>query len=239
MNWTLPSLIKLAIKEQVRNFQDYRPISRSKIERFKPHMKNREILLLEELLRNLQSGKCLEWGSGYSTLYFPKFLSPDSEWLAIEHYPEWAEKVNGLNKNPRVKTVLVPPDKFPWTDDNEDGSYSDFKHYVDYPKDEAPFDFILVDGRLRIACLERALEWISHKGVVVLHDSNREYYHSALVHFPNQVFFHYEGRPDKGLWFGCKGISIDEYIHVSKHKTLWNVHNSRRRKIIKKSSRQD
>ena len=152
-------------------------------------MKNREILIIEELLKNLQPKQCLEWGSGYSTIYFTKFLPTDSNWLAIEHASEWAKRINSLNKNSRIKIKFVPPNRFPWTDDNNDGSYSDLMDYIEYPKDAAPFDFILIDGRSRIACLERAIEWISDKGVVVLHDSNREFYHPALVNFPNQVFF--------------------------------------------------
>jgi hypothetical protein len=237
MNCNITSLIKLAINEQVRNFQYSKKGSKMRTRKFKPLMRNREILLLEDLLKNLKPANCLEWGSGYSTLYFSTFLSSESTWLAIEHFPEWEKKVNALNNNPQVKTVLVPPNNFPWTDENEDGSYSDLKNYVDYPKNAAPFDFILVDGRARIACLEKAFEWISDKGVVVLHDSNRAYYHSALVDFPSQVFFHYEGRPDKGLWLGSKGIAIDKYINTATHKTLWDIHNRHRRNKINKNSK--
>ncbi len=234
MNYTLPSLFTLIIKEQLRNFQDYRFGLKSQLKRIKPHMKNREILILEELLQNLQPKHCLEWGSGYSTLYFPKFLPPESNWLAIEHYSEWAEKINGINTNPNVKTILVPPNNNPWTDKYMDGSYSDLKDYVDYPQNKAPFDFILVDGRSRIACLNRTIEWVSDNGIVVLHDSNREYYHSPLVNFSNQIFFHYEGRADKGLWLGSKGIKINSYLNIAKHKKLWSAHNSLRRRRMRK-----
>ena len=75
MYWLSLSIIPLIIKEQLRNFQDYQAVLKRKHNSFKPHMKNREILILEELLRNLKSKNCLEWGSGYSTIYFPKFLS--------------------------------------------------------------------------------------------------------------------------------------------------------------------
>ena len=132
--------------------------------------------------------------------------------------------------NSRIKIKFVPPNRFPWTDDNNDGSYSDLMDYIEYPKDAAPFDFILIDGRSRIACLERAIEWISDKGVVVLHDSNREFYHSALVNFPNQVFFQIEGQRDRGLWLGSKVLSIDVYLNVEKHKKLKEFHNNLRRK---------
>ena len=93
MYWLSLSLIPLIIKEQLRNFQDYQAVLKRKHNSFKPHMKNREILILEELLRNLKPKNCLEWGSGYSTIYFPKFLIKDSKWLSIEHSAEWADRV--------------------------------------------------------------------------------------------------------------------------------------------------
>ena len=230
MNWTLPTLIALITKEQIRNFQDFRSGLKTKHKNYRPHMKNREILIIEELLKNLQPNQCLEWGSGYSTIYFTKFLPKDSNWLAIEHASEWAKRINSLNKNSRIKIKFVPPNRFPWTDDNNDGSYSDLMDYIEYPKDAAPFDFILIDGRSRIACLDRAIEWISDKGVVVLHDSNREFYHPALVNFPNQIFFQIEGQRDKGLWLGSKVLSIDVYLNVAIHKKLKEFHNNLRRK---------
>jgi len=41
----------------------------------KPWMKYREIEIIEEILKNLQPQRVLEWGAGYSTLYFPKILT--------------------------------------------------------------------------------------------------------------------------------------------------------------------
>ncbi len=88
----------------------------------------------------------MEWGSGYSTLYYPKFALPQTEWLAIEHDAEWAERIRDQNDNPRVKIVSIPPQQFPWTDANDDGAYDDLKDYVDYAEAFKPYDFILVDG---------------------------------------------------------------------------------------------
>ena len=108
-------------------------------------------------------------------------------------------------------------------------NHDDLKNYVDYPKASAPFDIILVDGRSRLECLKKAKNWISERGVVVLHDSNRKFYHSNLDEFPNQVLFHYPGRNDKGLWLGSKGTSIEAYLNIAAHKALWKLHDSLRR----------
>ena len=232
MHWLSLTLISLIFKEQFRDLQDNQVVSKRKKNNFKPHMKTREILIIEELLRNLKPKSCLEWGSGYSTLYFPKFLIKDSNWLSIEHSSEWADKVKKYNKNQKVKVVLVHPNVYPWTDSNNDGSYSDLKNYVDFPKSSAPFDFILIDGRSRPECIKKAKDWISGRGIVALHDSNRKFYHENLAEFPNQVFFHYPGRDDKGLglWLGSKGKSINAYLNIIAHKKLWKLHNSLRRK---------
>jgi len=222
-------LITLLITEQYRKVRDNIRGKRSQSKSCVPYMKHREILLLEELLDNLQPKRCLEWGSGHSTLYFPQFLGPDARWLAIEHNDEWAEKINNLNKDSRVKTVGVPPKVFPWTDEHDDGVYADLAAYVDYPAESAPYDFILVDGRARIECLKRAYDWISADGVVVLHDAMRPYYHQPLEAFPHQAFFNILGSEVRGLWFGSKGMPIEKYLHVARHRRLWEMHNHFRR----------
>ena len=58
----------------------------------KPWMKYREIEIIEEIIKNLKPKKCLEWGAGYSTLYFPRLLDSDAKWISIEHEKEWFEK---------------------------------------------------------------------------------------------------------------------------------------------------
>ena len=67
-------LFSLIIKEQIKNFEDSQLGIKIKNIRYKPYMKNREIMILEEVIRNLNPKNCLEWGSGYSTIYFPKLL---------------------------------------------------------------------------------------------------------------------------------------------------------------------
>jgi hypothetical protein len=52
-----------------------------------PYMRGREIAIVLDLLRHVRPQMCLEWGSGYSTAYFPRFLSNHARWVAIEHVP--------------------------------------------------------------------------------------------------------------------------------------------------------
>jgi hypothetical protein len=59
----------------------------------KPWMKEREVDIIEEILSKLQPRNSLEWGAGYSTTYFTKFLQKDAKWTSIEHNKDWAHKI--------------------------------------------------------------------------------------------------------------------------------------------------
>lgn len=220
------SLINLFLSEQYRMIRDQLAQERVTHKRNVPRMKQREILLLEELLTNLSPKNCLEWGSGYSTLYYPHFIDRAGQWLAIEHHSEWAKLVIDLNPDERVRVAAIAPQHYPWTDQHNDGAYNDLPEYVDYPAQSAPYDFILVDGRARSECLAKAYEWISDRGIVVLHDAMRPYYHPALEVFPQQIFFTLKGRSDhRGLWLGSKGKPLGEYLNLARHQKLWAWHN--------------
>jgi len=222
------SLLGLILSEQYRTWRIRHSRTNYRHQHLLPMMRVREMLILEELLGNLQPSECLEWGSGYSTLYYPKFATPGAHWTAIEHNAEWAERISNLNINPRVKLVSIPAQQFPWTDANDDGAYDDLQDYVDYAGASNPYDFILVDGRARIECLNRAYEWITENGVVVLHDAMREYYHPPLKIFQHQRMFEIVGQASQGLWVGSKGEPIERYLNVSRHKWLWSMHNRQR-----------
>ena len=195
----------------------------------KPFMKNQEIFLLKALLLNIKPKNCLEWGSGYSTVYFSDFIPRGSKWLAIEHSLKWSKKVKKMIDNSKVEIKFIPPNNSSWSNENDDGLYKNFVDYVEYPKVKAPFDFILIDGRSRSACIKKALNFVSDQGVVVLHDANREFYHKNLNIFPNQIFFLIPGKEDKGLWIGTKKIKIESILNIENHKKIARLHNFFRR----------
>jgi hypothetical protein len=60
----------------------------------KPWMEEREVDIIEEILSKLQPRNSLEWGAGYSTIYFTKFLQKDAKWTSIEHNKDWAHKIS-------------------------------------------------------------------------------------------------------------------------------------------------
>ena len=177
----------------------------------KPWMKYREIEIIEEILKNLQPQKVLEWGAGYSTLYFPKILTENAMWISVEHDKEWAAKIKNANRNRRVEIFQVQPNHFPWTDEFGDGAYSDLTNYVEFPSKFGKFDFILIDGRARKNCVVKAHELAKDEGVVVLHDATREYYHEPFKLYKYQVLFADYRQDGSGLWVGSKGINIRSF----------------------------
>ena len=136
--------------------------------------------------------------------------------------------VNTANQNVHVQVIGIVPNSTPWTDGNEDGAYADLVDYVDYPREGAPYDFILVDGRARTECLKRAFYWISDDGVVVLHDAVRKYYHEGLDRFTYQTIFDQVRGQAQGLWLGSKGNNLEKYLHVARHQRYWNLRSRRR-----------
>lgn len=207
-------------------YKEYRDVFRErmlgKINAKKPWMKYREIEIIEQILRNLKPKKCLEWGSGYSTLYFPSLLDNNAKWASIEHEEKWFEKIKARNENRNVEMYLIRPDNYPWTDEYGDGDYSDLRNYVEFPTKFGNFDFILVDGRARIHCLRKAYELLSNEGVVILHDAGRSYYHQPFGLFKHFLLFT-DYRKEGGIWVGSKTLDFEHLIDVKKHLNRWKI----------------
>ena len=209
-------------------YNEYRYKIKSKISNkaiIKPWMKYREIEIIEEILKRLRPKKCLEWGSGNSTIYFPNFVSKNSNWISIEHEKDWAAKIKSKNQNLNVEIFHITPNHFPWTDDHEEGTYSDLMDYVEFPSKFGNFDFILIDGGARKGCLIKAYKLLKNEGIVVLHDANSDYYNEPFVLYKHYVLFRDYRNSAGGLWIGSKGININEILDVNKYKKLWRIYN--------------
>lgn len=188
-----------------------------------PWMYQKEIDLLTEALLNLKPKRCLEWGSGFSTVYFPDILGDEASWLALEHNKEWYAIISESIADKRVSIQLVEPDVEPYTDAHRDGSYDDFKSYINYP--EGQFDFIFIDGRARKDCVKRAFDLISDNGLVVLHDANRTHYHEHFDLYTHQILFDDFHNKYGGVWLASKNTPIESIIHLDDHKSVWEKHN--------------
>jgi len=184
-----------------------------------------EIDIIIEILKKKKPKACLEWGAGYSTLFFPQYITKDSNWISIEHNKEWFKKIKRLTSDDnRVEIFWVPPNCSQWTDPYEDGSFSDLKDYVEYPeKLDRKFDFILIDGRARVYCLMSALKLLEPDGVVVLHDANREYYYNGFKNYRFKQFFLDKRRDSGGVFIGSKTLDLNCILKIEKHKLEWKM----------------
>ncbi len=116
---------------------------------------NQSIMILDLLIR-FKPRKCFEWGSGWSTVFFPRFI-PKATWISMEHLPMYVDLISPhLPLN--VKLLLRPM----------------FGTYVSEADNEVkgqPFDFVFVDGERRDDCLEMALTILRKGGIAVQHDA--------------------------------------------------------------------
>lgn len=132
----------------------------------------------------------IEWGSGGSTLNFAPFARRVAH--SIEHDPDWCEKVKSKLSKSRhyarivYHCVLVSKGYRNWgrSSSFEEGTYFQFDKYVDRidALGEPLFDFVLIDGRARVATAIKSLAYISPDSRVVLHDATRIF--KSSVHHP-------------------------------------------------------
>lgn len=189
------------------------------LKKIRPMMKLREADVINSVLRHLQPAACLEWGSGYSTLYFPEQLPETTTWTALEHHEDWASTVNSLLNRENTSVHLIKPENEDWFSRNDDGNYEDFKNYVNFPEGE--YDFILVDGRARTACLERASRLLASRGIVILHDANRKRYHEAFSNFTHSLLLEDYRDTIGGICLLSNGRDFDTVLDTQKHQKAW------------------
>jgi hypothetical protein len=104
-----------------------------------------------------------EFGSGNSTFFYAKYAGIV---VSVEHDKEWYDKI-----------VKEKPE-------NSEMIFCELVRGGDYCKMpvklEETFDVIIVDGRDRVNCCKQAVDALSSNGVVVLDDSEREFYREAI-----------------------------------------------------------
>lgn len=170
------------------------------MQQFKAMMSDKEVEIIESLLK--PEFDCLEFGSGYSTVYFPQFVS---SWTSIEHDDDWFFKVINMIEFDSMKTKIIK------------ASESDYLTSV--LRLGKKYDFILVDGIRRKECLDLAFKLIKPNGIILLHDAIRFEYKDWVDKYPNKTLIEGE-MPDenhKGYYL-IRGIKA--YINENKG-LLW------------------
>lgn len=132
----------------------------------KPAMGERHLqTILDRLPPN---GRMLEYGSGFSTLWFRSQMRNGQSILSVEHNRRWYERIGG----DVILCELSIPIGVPESEQLPSG---DWQSYVRCNGSEK-FDVILVDGVLRNECLKHAKTILNEDGRIFLHDANRDWY---------------------------------------------------------------
>jgi hypothetical protein len=142
---------------------------------------------------DLAGKRIFEYGGGGSTLYF---LRRGASVRTVENSEGWARRIQarvmeeGLHESRRFDLELVEVPYHPGPDDRALSCA-----YV-RALGGAPWDLVLVDGvegslNLRMECLQRAKEYVTLHGCVLLDDAWRQEYETApsiMSGFRRQVF---------------------------------------------------
>lgn len=103
-----------------------------------------------------------EYGSGSSTLFYAKNAK---QVVSVEHDKNWYEKM--LQEKPSNTEII-------FCELETNGEYAQKAKNLNQK-----FDLIIVDGRDRVNCCLQCLEGLTDNGVVILDDSEREFYADA------------------------------------------------------------
>lgn len=144
--------------------------------------------------------KVFEWGSGGSTLFF---ATRCKQVTSVEHDKEWSKtlrkklqdlkyqnvilkEVEGENTENFFKLNPKNADHFVSKELKSTGlSYERYVKTIDQ-YDYDYFDIILVDGRVRNACIKKSIPHIKKGGYLIVDNSDRKYYLSEFNFFNDQ-----------------------------------------------------
>lgn len=119
--------------------------------------------------------KILEFGMGSSTLFFSR--APSVQHLvSVEHDHTYAFKSMKEQQKSFLTTIKYDVHIMgrPY-------------HSICKKFDDNYFDIVLVDGRDRVKCIEQAISKIKPGGILILDNSEREYYQPGILLMKNWV----------------------------------------------------
>lgn len=150
----------------------------------KPWMSDEEIATIQKYLNPNQT--FFEWGSGGSTLYFSKFVK---QYISVEYDIRWYSLINNdilsSTKLNNISYLYCKPDNpiiFPaWKGNTDDFiSYINIVDNINIKK----YDIVLIDGRCRVECAKKILNFIDNNSIVFVHDFiQRQRYKSILEYY--------------------------------------------------------
>ncbi len=181
-----------------------------------PAMTRKEKKAMEKILcfwSRSEPLEIFEYGSGYSTVYWARFLQRQGfifHLHSIDNHAVWHKLVVRMikQKGLQEKVTLYLSEFKPfwekagwdWSRDPACGEFAPASEaetdYIQKPLSlKRSFDLVIVDARFRRRCLEVARQCLKSKGIVFLHDAQKSKYLEPTKLFKYSRFF------DSGHYF--------------------------------------
>lgn len=181
-----------------------------------PAMTRKEMRILKRVFLSFPKNQTInifEYGMGFSTLYFAKFLQNMGRSFHIDSLDNnrfWYEKVTAMIRNEKLSdSVTLHLREFApfweksgwnWQAPQMHGTFApsmpEENEYIVLPQTlHKHYNVIFVDARFRRRCLETALQAVDHRGIVILHDAQKKQYQSSTELYRHSRFI------DSGKYF--------------------------------------
>jgi SAM-dependent methyltransferase len=123
---------------------------------------------IDQFLKAKPGSRVFEWGSGASTVWVSR---RSREIVSVEHDSAWFARLDREIGDRESVTTLLHRDL-----------ENDGRDYIGAIEEcGGSFDLIVIDGRQRARCLEKAVEHLAPGGVVLFDDSGRRRYRAAIA----------------------------------------------------------
>jgi len=122
-----------------------------------------ELDLYDRLLEEYQPALCLEWGAGWSTIYFPNQHGFIQRWVAVEHDVHWVFRVRERGIPRTVDLCRAEGEDYVWAP-------------FEAVEVGERYDWITIDGVQRGACVLAASRLLAPGGRCLVHDTGRAAY---------------------------------------------------------------
>ena len=154
--------------------------------RKEPWLTTDAITHLKKIMELQKTPKILEFGCGYSTIWFAN--NYECELVSIEHDIKWYNDIfKKIKDNKNVSLILKPSQEISLGSDLLEHSYAPT---CDIYEDEY-FDIVLIDGRNRVDCFKHSEKVLKKGGIMILDNSERDEYSYIIKSYSDKITYSY------------------------------------------------
>lgn len=157
-----------------------------------PYMSKRATMFIEKLINDNKYFNCYEWGSGGSTLWLENHVSSVT---SVEESQLWFNYLKNKIDQNKTNLILINPmknsisSKSKYLRSQKRGyENKNYLEYVEYIDNFDKFDLIIIDGRARAFCLNKAINHINVNGAIVFDDTYRKRYKKVIQSLDSNLY---------------------------------------------------